>query len=74
MAAASAETFEQQAFSVAGKSTPILNPEAAERPPYLLERGDNEFGIWAGFSPKATVGPGGLHPYEAKDQRFFLPA
>jgi hypothetical protein len=74
LAAVSAETFEHQAFSVAGKSTPILDDTATERQPYLLKRGDNEFGIWAGFSPKPTVKLGGLHSYEAENRKYFLTA
>jgi len=42
--------------------------------PYRLKRGDNEFGFWAGFSPKATTIFGGLHEDEADDRRFFLAA
>ena len=38
----------------------------------LLKRGDNEFGFWAGFSPKATTIFGGLHDDEARDRRFFI--
>src|SRR5215216_4281369 len=42
--------------------------------PYLLKRGDNEFGFSAGFSPKATTIFGGLHDDEAEDRRFFIAA
>ena len=42
--------------------------------PFLLKRGDNEFGFWAGFSPKATTIFGGLHDDEAEDRKFFLAA
>lgn len=41
---------------------------------YLLKRGDNEFGFWAGFSPKATTIFGGLHDDEAEDRKFFIAA
>jgi Lipid A 3-O-deacylase (PagL) len=39
-----------------------------------LERGDNEFGIWGGFSPKATTIFDGLREDEAEDRKFFLAA
>jgi len=42
--------------------------------PYRLKRGDNEFGFWAGFSPKATTIFGGLHDDEAEDRKFFIAA
>ena len=42
--------------------------------PYLLERGDNEFGFWSGFSPKATTIFGGLHDDEAEDRKFVIAA
>jgi hypothetical protein len=41
---------------------------------YRLSRGDNEFGFWAGFSPKATTIFAGLHEDEAADRKFFLVA
>jgi len=41
---------------------------------FLLKRGDNEFGFWAGFSPKATTIFGGLHDDEAEDRKFFIAA
>ena len=42
--------------------------------PFLLKRGDNEWGFWAGFSPKATTVFGGLHEDEAADRKFFIAA
>ena len=42
--------------------------------PFLLKRGDNEFGVWAGFSPKATTVFGGLHDDEAEERKFFIAA
>lgn len=39
-----------------------------------LERGDNEFGFWGGFSPTATTVFGGLRDDEADDRKFFLAA
>jgi hypothetical protein len=41
---------------------------------FRLERGDNEFGLWAGVSSKATTIFGGLHDDEAADRRFFIAA
>src|SRR5574338_747920 len=37
-----------------------------------LERGDNEFGFWGGFSPKATTIFAGLRDDEAEDRKFFI--
>ena len=42
--------------------------------PFLLKRGDNEFGFWAGFSPKATTIFGGLRDDEAEERKFFIAA
>src|SRR5256885_4514287 len=42
--------------------------------PFLLKRGDNELGFWAGFSPKATTVFAGLHEDEARDRKFFIAA
>lgn len=42
--------------------------------PFLLKRGDNEFGFWAGFSPKATTVFGGLRDDEAEDRKFVIAA
>ena len=43
-------------------------------PAQTLERGDNEFGFWGGFSPKATTIFEGLREDEAEDRKFFLAA
>ena len=40
--------------------------------PFLLKQGDNEFGFWAGFSPKATTIFEGLRDDEAEDRKFFI--
>ena len=42
--------------------------------PFLLKRGDNEFGFWGGFSPKATTIFEGLREDEAEDRKFFIAA
>ena len=42
--------------------------------PFLLKRGDNEWGFWAGFSPKAATIFGGLRDDEAEDRKFFIAA
>jgi hypothetical protein len=42
--------------------------------PFTLKRGDNEWGFWAGFSPKATTIFKGLHEDEAEDRKFFIAA
>ena len=41
---------------------------------FLLQRGDNEFGFWGGFSPKATTIFGGLRDDEAEDRKFVIAA
>jgi hypothetical protein len=41
---------------------------------FLLKRGDNEFGFWGGFSPKATTIFGGLRDDEAEDRKFVIAA
>src|SRR4026208_814325 len=46
----------------------------ADDNPYLLKRGDNEFGFWGGFSPKATTIFGGLRDDEAEDRKFVIAA
>jgi len=46
----------------------------ADDNPFLLERGDNEFGFWGGFSPKATTIFAGLRDDEAEDRKFFIAA
>lgn len=42
--------------------------------PFHLKRGDNEFGFWGGFSPKATTMFEGLRDDEAEDRKFFIAA
>ena len=42
--------------------------------PFLLKRGDNEIGGWAGMSFKATTIFAGLSDAEAADRKFFLAA
>lgn len=42
--------------------------------PFLLQRGENEFGFWAGFSPQATTMFEGLRDDEAEDRKFFIAA
>jgi Lipid A 3-O-deacylase (PagL) len=49
--------------------TPIY---AQDENPFLLKRGDNEFGFWGGFSPKATTIFEGLRDDEAEDRKFFI--
>ena len=54
----------------------IISPAFAQADdnPYLLKRGDNEFGFWGGFSPKASTIFGGLHDDEADDRKFVIAA
>jgi Lipid A 3-O-deacylase (PagL) len=42
--------------------------------PFLLKRGDNEWGFWGGFAPKATTIFAGLREDEAEDRKFFIAA
>lgn len=42
--------------------------------PFLLKRGDNEFGFWGGVSPAATTIFGGLRDDEAEDRKFVIAA
>ena len=42
--------------------------------PFLLKRGDNEFGFWGGVSPKATTIFGGLRDDEAEGRKFVIAA
>jgi hypothetical protein len=42
--------------------------------PYTLEKGDNEFGFWAGGAFAATTVFGGLTDAEAADRKFFIAA
>src|SRR4051812_19356904 len=42
--------------------------------PYLLKKGDNEFGFGGGSGFKATTIFGGLHEDEPRDRRFFIAA
>jgi hypothetical protein len=55
-------------------TTESVVPDSNTSSPYRLTRGDNEFGFWAGFSPKAFTGFGGLTEAEADDRKFFLAA
>lgn len=49
-------------------------PESNVAAPYMLRKGDNEFGFWAGGSFKATTIFGGLTEAEARDRKMFLVA
>src|SRR6185295_1202424 len=42
--------------------------------PFTLKRGDNEWGFWGGFSPKATTFFEGLHEDESADRKCFIAA
>ena len=42
--------------------------------PFTLNKGDNEFGFWAGGSFKATTAFAGLTDAEASDRKFFVAA
>ena len=53
-------------------ATPALAQDSDN--PFLLKRGDNEFGFWGGASPKATTIFGGLRDDEAEDRKFVIAA
>src|ERR1041385_102237 len=66
--------FSNLIFAIGGLicvSAPVF---AQDDNPFLLKRGDNEFGFWAGFSPKATTIFEGLRKDEAADRKFFIAA
>ncbi|MDT5122788.1 MAG: hypothetical protein QOC96_2270 [Acidobacteriota bacterium] len=42
--------------------------------PYVLHKGDNEFGFWGGVAFQATTIFGGLHADEASGRRFVIAA
>jgi hypothetical protein len=50
----------------------VLICASASTAAQTLERGDNEFGFWGGFSPKATMIFAGLREDEAEDRKFFI--
>ncbi len=50
----------------------VLLGASASTAAQTLERGDNEFGFWGGFSPKATTMFEGLRDDEAEDRKFFI--
>lgn len=73
------------AFSVNAQSdvnpAPSIEPTTVTGPapqdtdaPYTLEKGDNEFGLWAGGAFAATTAFGGLTDAEAADRKFFIAA
>jgi hypothetical protein len=60
-------------FLIALCLSPAVFAQANDNP-FLLTRGNNEFGFWGGFSPKATTIFAGLHDDEARDRKFALAA
>jgi hypothetical protein len=68
---AQAETAESGTNSSATKPVEVLPQDDNA---YLLKRGDNEFGGWAGMSFKATTIFAGLSDAEAADRKFFIAA
>jgi len=53
-------------------AAPVLAQDSDN--PFLLKRGDNEFGFWGGASPKASTIFGGLRDDEADDRKFVIAA
>ena len=60
-------------FVLAVCLTPSVFAQSDDNP-FLLKRGDNELGAWAGFSPKASTIFGGLRDDEAEERKFFIGA
>lgn len=72
-----ASTFAQSETAESGSSSSTTRPAEVlpqDDNPYLLKRGDNEIGGWAGMSFKATTIFAGLSDAEAADRKFFLAA
>jgi len=66
--------FSKLFFAVAFALCISATAFAQDDNPFLLKRGDNEFGFWGGFSPKATTIFEGLSEDEAEDRKLFLAA
>lgn len=64
---------QQTAAFVVTKTTESV-PPGSDNEAYTLNKGDNEFGLWAGGAFKATTIFGGLSDGEARDRTFFLAA
>src|SRR5262245_15330202 len=69
-----AQTTEESTAPTEKTTTEAAAPDSSSGSAYTLQRGDNEFGFWAGFSPKAFTFFGGLTDAEAEDRKFFLAA
>lgn len=72
-----ASTFAQSETVESGSSSSTTRPAEVlpqDDNPFLLKRGDNEIGGWAGMSFKATTIFAGLSDAEAADRKFFLAA
>lgn len=70
-------TFAQSETVESGSSPSTTRPAEVllqDDNPFLLKRGDNEIGGWAGMSFKATTIFAGLSDAEAADRKFFLAA
>ena len=67
------QTIGNGTFLTAGNlDTDPVSSSDEKHPPYLLKRGDNELGFWAGYSPKAITSFGGLYDDEAEGRQFFI--
>jgi hypothetical protein len=61
--------------SAASNVTPVLGQGSGQNDsPYMLKKGDNEFGFWGGGAFTATTIFGGLTDAEASDRRFVIAA
>src|SRR5947209_2200297 len=60
--------------SVNSNSSENAASQTASGSPYLLKKGDNEFGIWGGMAFKATTIFGGLREDEARGRKFVVAA
>jgi hypothetical protein len=64
----------ESSVAAASASSSASAPEAATDAPFMLKKGDNEFGFWAGGAFGATTAFGGLTDAEASDRKFFMAA
>jgi hypothetical protein len=60
------------AFSQTPGGTSGSSQRSTPDAPYSLRRGQNEFAVLAGYSPKAITSLGGLYESEAENRQFFL--
>jgi hypothetical protein len=70
----SAESHAALKGEATAAETDTAEPQGASDSPYMLRKGDNEFGFWGGGAFAATTAFGGLLDAEAEDRRFVVAA